>query len=378
MELHVVTDVPTAYRIHEFRHLGRSLREQGSGLRVTFLAKSQRHRAWALGSGSFGFQHSFGSGPTVYLRHDLPVHINPVLWLRTVSGSKGWLLLGGSWYQPAVLAASYSARPGHLLLWSENTERMTFSASSAVERIRRNLYSKFDGFVVPGSRAAAYVEMFSHRPRLRLPNVVDESLFRDAVDSARSSREEIRSHWGVHGERLLFWPARLVPVKGILPFLAILRKLRSDFSVIIAGTGALERQARRFVDLHGMSHVRLVGRLSERRMIEAYAAADALLLPSLFEPYGLSTVEALWAGLPLIVSDRVGSVPEVLESDANGWSFDPSDAVRIENVLDAAVEAGPAELARMGSCSREIAQDRFDSRAVSDSFVEQLISGFPA
>jgi hypothetical protein len=51
--------------------------------------------------------------------------------------------------------------------------------------------------------------------------------------------------------------------------------------------------------------------------------------------------------------------------------FQSERAVRIENVLDAAVETGP-ELAHMGSCSREI-----DSQAVSDAFVEQLISRFP-
>ena len=95
-DLHIVTDVPSAYRVHLFRRLHRAMSAQGCGMRVTFLARRQRHRVWTSVSGALGFPHTFASGPTLYVRRDLPLHITPVAWWRTMNHPATWLLLGGS------------------------------------------------------------------------------------------------------------------------------------------------------------------------------------------------------------------------------------------------------------------------------------------
>jgi glycosyltransferase involved in cell wall biosynthesis len=65
-----------------------------------------------------------------------------------------------------------------------------------------------------------------------------------------------------------------------------------------------------------------------------YGLADALVLPSLSEPWGLVVNESLAAGTPVIVSQRCGCVPELVREPAAGFAFDPSDAAALARLMD--------------------------------------------
>lgn len=375
-DVHVVTDIPSTYRIHLFRALRRALDQRDVELRVSFLARGQRNRNWSSGAGEFGFPHSFGRGPTLYLRHDLPVHINVGVWARTIQRPGTWLVLGGSWYHPAVLGSALFARPQYLLLWTENAERQTFSADSLVERVRQRALARIEGYVVPGERAEAHATTFGNHRAIRLPNTVDESLFRDRVAELRRERDRLRSDLGVGTERVLLWPTRLIASKGVLPFLEVIARARGEFRVVVAGDGVLSGEvAARAAAGDLSSKVRLLGKVDQGRMLDLYALSDVLLLPSLFDPYPLSTIEAAWAGLPLLLSDRVGSVPEIL--DGNGWVFDPADGAAAAAALEACLEAGSAELGIMGDRSRALASTGFDTATVAGRFAAELLEAFP-
>jgi glycosyltransferase involved in cell wall biosynthesis len=50
-------------------------------------------------------------------------------------------------------------------------------------------------------------------------------------------------------------------------------------------------------------------------------------LPSLKDPSPLSPIEAIAAGLPILVSSRIGNLEDVLAEGINGWSYDPFDEI---------------------------------------------------
>jgi UDP-glucose:(heptosyl)LPS alpha-1,3-glucosyltransferase len=84
-----------------------------------------------------------------------------------------------------------------------------------------------------------------------------------------------------------------------------------------------------------------------------YAAADCLVLPSLYDPFGTTVLEALAMGLPAIVSSRCGAV-EAIEPGLNGWICRPDDVPGIAALMreaDRAVRAG-----RIGEAARATAQ----------------------
>lgn len=69
-----------------------------------------------------------------------------------------------------------------------------------------------------------------------------------------------------------------------------------------------------------------------------YAAADCFILPTRYDPFPNTALEALAMGLPLIVSSRCGAA-ELVESGVNGWVCPPDDPRALANLLRAADEA---------------------------------------
>jgi UDP-glucose:(heptosyl)LPS alpha-1,3-glucosyltransferase len=98
-----------------------------------------------------------------------------------------------------------------------------------------------------------------------------------------------------------------------------------------------------------------------------YAAADCFLLPSRYDPFPNTALEALAMGLPAIVSARCGAA-EVIEPGVNGWVCQPDDVAGIARLLqeaDSAIGAGRP----MGKAARATAE-RFGFDAMAKQLVD--------
>ena len=98
-----------------------------------------------------------------------------------------------------------------------------------------------------------------------------------------------------------------------------------------------------------------------------YAAADCFLLPSRYDPFPNTALEALAMGLPAIVSARCGAA-EVIEPGVNGWVCQPDDVAGIARLIreaDAALRAGKP----LGAAARATAE-RFGFDAMASQLVD--------
>jgi glycosyltransferase involved in cell wall biosynthesis len=112
------------------------------------------------------------------------------------------------------------------------------------------------------------------------------------------------------GRHALF-AGRLVPEKGAEVAIAAARS--AAVPLVIAGEGP---EAERLRSLAGGAEVTFAGRVSEARLRELRAGAAVALVPSLWdEPFGYVALEALAAGVPVLVADR-GGLPELAGPDA--------------------------------------------------------------
>jgi UDP-glucose:(heptosyl)LPS alpha-1,3-glucosyltransferase len=105
-----------------------------------------------------------------------------------------------------------------------------------------------------------------------------------------------------------------------------------------------------------------------------YAAADCFLLPTRYDPFPNTVLEAMAMGLPAIVSARCGAA-EVIEHGSNGWVCQPDDVPGLVRLLHEAERAshdrpeGAAGVSRTGAAARATAE-RFGIDAMAKQLVD--------
>ncbi len=167
-----------------------------------------------------------------------------------------------------------------------------------------------------------------------------------------------RRRYGPRGEPLLLYFGRLEYEKGVQDLVAALPRVRRTHpgtTLLVAGTGTARDQlveAARAARVR--RSVRLLGHLSDDALAVTLAAADAVVLPSRYEPFGIVALEAAAAGAPLVASSA-GGLGEIVEDGVTGVSFAPGDvgglAAAVRRVLDdpaAATRRAAAARARLG------------------------------
>lgn len=93
------------------------------------------------------------------------------------------------------------------------------------------------------------------------------------------------------------------------------------------------------------------GAINQTEIPYAYAAADIFVLPSLFESFGISLIEAQAAGKP-VVGTRVGGIPETFKDGETGFLVEPGDVEQLEEVIIRILSDSDIakELGRKGKC----------------------------
>jgi glycosyltransferase involved in cell wall biosynthesis len=85
--------------------------------------------------------------------------------------------------------------------------------------------------------------------------------------------------------------------------------------------------------------------VNNQDIAEVYKSHDVLILPSIKEPWGLVVDEALFYGLPVIVSDHVGCFPEMVSAVKTGLIFHCNNSKGLEEAVRNM--ANPAIFAKM-------------------------------
>jgi len=125
-----------------------------------------------------------------------------------------------------------------------------------------------------------------------------------------------------------------------------------------------DREEGRYKNLAKNLKVRFLGGQGDVRPF--YAAADCLVLPTRYDPFPNTVLEAFAMGMPAIVSSRCGAA-EVVEAGVNGWICEPDDPAGLARLMRAADEA--LRQGRVGLAARATAE-RFGIDAMAGRLAE--------
>ena len=145
-----------------------------------------------------------------------------------------------------------------------------------------------------------------------IPHGIDLSVFENLPE-----RGEFRKRYGLgDDQRLILYLGRIHKIKG-LDFLAKafagLSKPLNNIKLVIVGpdNGYLPSLKKLVVDLGISDKVLFTGPLYGREKLRAYVDADVYVLPSYYEIFSITVLEACACGTPVIVTDRCGLADEI-------------------------------------------------------------------
>lgn len=326
-----ITNILSPYRVPLFARLAS---EPGVQLHVFLLAVTESNRRWALQpSGGAGFGVTLVPGVHgFWAERDLPIHLNWGLLGRLREFDPHVVMVSGYDAPAYWLAAWWARRRGRkVILWNGTTPLSVRSDSSVLGWVKRRVVTWADAAVTYGSQASEYVVRLGV-PRERVftsVNTVDMDALKRDVASIRQSAPFQRMR-AQYPDLLLLFSGQLIERKGITTLLQALEILRDpEIGLLVVGSGPLESSLRRATSEGRIPNIFFEGFHQPRELARYYALADALVLPSLREVWGLVVNEALASGLFVLCSDRAGAAYDLISAGWNGELFDPQDAVAL-------------------------------------------------
>ena len=334
--------------IHYKELLFTQLVKLGIDLRVLYLGNSSIIRPGYRFMGGGKYTYTFAS-PRPY-EHVSP-RVQTVFVWRQLNRIRPDVVIYGGYCDAGVWAALAWARlrgtPG--LIWAE-TNKQDNPRVWWKERLKRSFLARCNGAHVYGESCRSYFqELGMSRERITIKRaVVNLSIF-----------PLVPRSWSDH-QRVGIYVGRLAPEKNLERLLqAFITAHESSWGralkLIVVGSGPLKDKLEQLLAKHRAKDlVEFAGEVPQEALSRQYGRADFFVLPSLREPYGLVTIEAMATGLPVAVSNRCGCVPDVVTPET-GWCFDPIDPGSIQQTLRSVCATPSCKLAEMGARAHELA-----------------------
>jgi glycosyltransferase involved in cell wall biosynthesis len=237
--------------------------------------------------------------------------------------------------------------------------------------IYRLFIPRLGGCLAVGTLSREYFLHYGAKPGrvFEVPHVVDADRISSQASALMKKRTELRQKWDLPEEDIVFlFAGKMIGVKRPLDFVrSIGRACRRGARVsgLMVGDGPL-RSACADVAKESGAPIRFTGFLNQSEIVAAYVAADALVLPSEWETWGLVVNEAMVCGRPCFLSDQVGCVPDLIEESGTGVSYPCGDVDRLAALLQQYANRDTLQV--MGEYARRKI-DAFSPQAAADRLI---------
>ncbi len=188
-----------------------------------------------------------------------------------------------------------------------------------INEVERHLISQSSRVICCSSYMAHQVSQTFSVPQEKLriiPNGVNVSKF-----SAETDTRTVKRRYARNNERIVLYVGRLVHEKGVHVLIGAAPKVLGgmpNVNFIIVGEGGMKEYLLKEAWDFGIGHrVFFTGFVDQKRLVSLYKASDVAVFPSLYEPFGITVLEAMAAKTPVVVTDT-GGLSETVKHDITG------------------------------------------------------------
>jgi len=271
----------------------------------------------------------------------------------------------------SLIAADCCVRRGIPMIVMSESARQDEFRTWWKEVIKRQIAGLYSVALVGGQHHVDYlVELGMPQDRVFTGyDVVDNAYFCRRAEEVRGQKSEVRKKYGLP-ENFFLASARFVGKKNLPRLIgayAKYRRLAGDrdhgpqttdnrpWHLVLLGDGPLRESLNSQLSaLNLQAHVHLPGFKQYDELPAYYALANTFVHASTTEQWGLVVNEAIASGLPVIVSNQCGCVPELVQG--NGFTFDPTDEHELASRLLEMASLSDRDLKQRSEASRRVAE----------------------
>jgi glycosyltransferase involved in cell wall biosynthesis len=281
---------------------------------------------------------------------------NSIIWIH------GWN------YATHLLAIFAAKWYGHrVFMRGDNAVMIEEKAPDSIKkRFKKIWLGKFifplvDVFLAVGKQNKAFFELMgvAENKITFAPHAIDNQRFMCVFEENKHQKHALRQTLGIPiNKKVFIVSGKYIAIKRPIDVLKALTLLpnKENVFVIFVGEGNLRAEMTQFIkDNQLITNVLMTGFVNQSQMPLYYAASDMYLMASRSETWGLSTNEAMCFGLPVILSDMVGSAADLV--DGNGVIYPCGDCEKLAESIADLVSLSDAELAKLSQKSLNIIQN---------------------
>ncbi len=223
------------------------------------------------------------------------------------------------------------------------------SAYEANKIKQKNWYNKIDLFICPSE---------FYKNMLEKANFTSSKIVCMRNPLPLDSKYEINDY----DEGYILYFGRLSYEKGVKSLINAMKSI--NYKLFIVGTGPIEEELKRFVEVNKIGNVEFKGFQTGEALTNYIKGSRCVVLPSEWYENGpYSAMEAMALGKPLIVSN-IGGLPELVDNGKNGYIYSKID--ELPKLLAKIIKIDNAEYKKMCESSMIIAKSFFDGEKYID------------
>lgn len=178
---------------------------------------------------------------------------------------------------------------------------------------------------------------------------------------------------GFEEEIHLGFVSRFIEEKGWRTFLEALLLLKEHnipFSATIAGKGPDEEKIKNFIKNNNLTEVYFLGFVEQRKLADLYSQFDLYIFPTLNDSLGLTGLEAMACGTPVVSTNNTGP-STYIQPEINGFLFEPKNKEQLTSCIYKYFNLNKIDRNLMSQKALETARD-YEKKLVTKGLIERL------
>lgn len=292
-----ITHLPSFYKINLYNKLSKKLK-----ICVIFVGNKSNIRTDDFTAGNINFEYYFLSDKEFENRNIIKCLFRLYFLLKKTKFRK---LVVGGWDLLEFWFAIFLTKSNKNSLALEST--IEESGHSGIKKIIKKIFLwKVDIVFASGSRHKALLNTLNYKKKVFVTNGV-------GIINKQNNYSRKNPKFG----KSFLYVGRLSDEKNLFMLIKIFNEMK-QFKLNIVGSGHLEQKLKK----EALQNISFLHHVDNNEIFKIYLKNDCLILPSKRETWGLVVEEALYFGLPVIISNKVGCGPELIEDNLNGIIFD--------------------------------------------------------